>query len=167
MRCCGCLNSFVEHVTNKILDIEETIESLPVRVIADHQGGMKGTSALPHGTTDVSTQKGLEALLRLAKSGKVFVKISGFYRSSKLTSGGYDDMESLIKLFATEIPDQLMWASDWPHTGSSATRSEATKDVPEPFRPVDDEAVLKNIRGWVGPELWWRMTVATPGKLFK
>lgn len=139
---------------------------LPVKVIADHQGGMKGSSALPNNVTNVDQQPGLDILLRLARTGRVFIKISGFYRSSKLTTGGYDDLEPLIKIFAKEVPDQLIWGSDWPHTGSSANRSESTKDVPEPFRVVDNVAILKNIRKWVGPKLWWKMTVDTPGKIY-
>ena len=75
-------------------------------------------------------------------------------------------MEPLIRHFAREVPHQLIWASDWPHTGSAANRTEATKNVPEEFRKVDNEAVLRNIREWVGPEVWHEMTVVTPGKLF-
>lgn len=127
---------------------------------------MKGISALPANVTDVSKQQGLNTLLKLAKTGRVFIKISGFYRSSKLTTGGYDDLEPLIKLFAREVPDQLIWGSDWPHTGSGANRSQATRDIPEAFRVVDNVAILENIRKWVGPRLWWKMTVETPEKIY-
>lgn len=140
------------------------VHELPLPVIADHQGGMAGLSALPNGTADCTAQPGFSSLLSLAKSGKVFVKVSGFYRSSELTTGGYDDLEPLIRYFAREIPQQLIWGSDWPHTGSN--RSQATRLVPEPFREVDDEAVLRNIKDWVGPELWYNMTVVTPAKLY-
>ncbi|OJD33312.1 transcriptional family amidohydrolase family protein [Diplodia corticola] len=144
--------------------IHDVVRDLPIPVIADHQGGMGGLTKLANGSTDVTAQPGFASLLDLAKRGKVFVKISALYRSSKLTEGGYDDVEQLVKTFAREVPQQLIWGSDWPHTGSN--RSEATKYVPEPFRKVDDEAVLKNIRKWVGPELWHQMTVVTPGKIY-
>ncbi|PVH72087.1 hypothetical protein DL98DRAFT_660250 [Cadophora sp. DSE1049] len=146
--------------------IADAVKNLPIRVIADHQGGMKGLSALPKNVTDVTKQTGYKELLRLAKSGKVFIKISGFYRSSTLTSGGYDDLEPLIKAFAKTVPQQLIWGSDWPHTGSGSNRSEATKDIPEPFRDVDNVAILKNIREWVGPQVWYSMTVTTPHHLY-
>lgn len=128
---------------------------------------MKGLSALPANVTDVSRQTGFAELMSLAKTGQLFIKISGFYRSSKLTTGGYDDLEPLIKAFAKEVPDQLIWGSDWPHTGSGADRTEANKDVPEQFRVVDDAAVLKNIRKWVGRDVWYKMTVTTPAKVFR
>lgn len=144
----------------------ETVRDLPVNVIADHQGGMKGLSALPVNVTDVTQQTGFAELMSLAKTGKLFIKVSGFYRSSKLTTGGYDDLKPLIRVFAREVPDQLIWGSDWPHTGSGANRTEANKDVPEQFRIVDDAAVLKNIRKWVGNDVWYKMTVETPAKVY-
>lgn len=65
------------------------------------------------------------------------------------------------------MPDQLIWGSDWPHTGSGANRTEAIKDVPEQFRVVDDAAVLENIRKWVGRDVWYKMTVTTPAKIYR
>jgi predicted TIM-barrel fold metal-dependent hydrolase len=126
---------------------------------------MKGSSALPADVT-VTTQPGYRSLIKLAKSGKVYVKISGFYRSSKLTSGGYDDLEPLIKALASEIPDRLIWASDWPHTGAGADRTDDKKFTPEPFRVVDNAAVLKNVRAWVGSDVWRKMTVHTPSVVY-
>lgn len=148
-------------------DLVDTIRDLPIKVIADHQGGMKGLSALPANVTDVTQQTGFAELMSLAKAEKLFIKVSGFYRSSKLTTGGYDDLEPLIRAFAKEVPDQLIWGSDWPHTGSGANRTEANKDVPEQFRIVDDVAVLKNIRKWVGKDVWYKMTVTTPAKVYR
>lgn len=127
---------------------------------------MKGTSALPSNTT-ITSQPGFDSLVTLARKGKVFVKISALYRSSKLTAGGYDDVEPLVKVLAEEVPEQLIWASDWPHTGSGANRTEENKNIPEKSRTVDDVAVLKNIRKWVGPSLWRKMTVETPKKLYQ
>ncbi|KAF2119608.1 hypothetical protein BDV96DRAFT_642625 [Lophiotrema nucula] len=95
---------------------------------------------------DPLTQPGFSTLLRLAKTGKVFIKISGFYRSSKLTSGGYDDLEPIVKKFVEEMLEQLIWGSAWPHTGSGTNRTEAKKYTPEKFRVVDDAAVLQNIK---------------------
>ncbi|KAB2576676.1 3-methylitaconate isomerase [Lasiodiplodia theobromae] len=140
--------------------IHDLVRDLPIPVIADHQGGMGGLTKLANGSTDVTAQPGFASLLDLAKSGKVFVKISALYRSSKLTTGGYDDLEPLVKFFAQEVPQQLIWGSDWPHTGSN--RTEATRYVPEPFRKIDNEAVLKNIRKWVGWDNIFRGVIGSP-----
>jgi predicted TIM-barrel fold metal-dependent hydrolase len=151
---------------NVSADIYDTVSELPISVIADHQGGMKGTTALPANVTSVTEQPGFKSLLALAKAGKVYIKISAFYRSSKLTSGGYDDLEPLIKKFAKEVPERLIWASDWPHT-SGTNRTEANRYIPEPFRVIDDAAVLHNIRKWVSPEVWMKMMVETPERIYK
>ena len=126
---------------------------------------MKGTTALSNGTI-TSTQSGFQSLLSLAKSSKVIIKVSALYRASKLTTGGYDDGESLIKSFARQVPARLIWASDWPHTGSGSNRTELARYMPEKFRVVDDVAVLMNVRKWVGEEVFYRMTVHTPAKIY-
>jgi predicted TIM-barrel fold metal-dependent hydrolase len=61
---------------------------------------MKGLSGLPANITSVTEQPGFKTLMSLAKSGKVFIKISAFYRSSTSTTPGYDDLEPLVKVFA-------------------------------------------------------------------
>lgn len=127
---------------------------------------MKGRTDLPAGSSTV-TQPGFNSLMRLAKSGKVFIKTSAGYRSSKLIEGGYDDLEELIKTFAREIPDQLLWGSDWPHTGSSKDRPSRGIEVIEPLRKVDNEAVLRNLRRWMGKEAWIKMMVENPRRMFK
>jgi predicted TIM-barrel fold metal-dependent hydrolase len=128
---------------------------------------MQGTSTLPVNVTSVTKQPGFKSLLALAKSGRVYIRISGFYRSSKLTTRGYDDLEPLIREFAREVPDRLIWASDWPHTGSTANRTEENKLVPDRFRVVDNAAVLQNIHKWVDPDVWRRMTVDTLKEVYE
>jgi predicted TIM-barrel fold metal-dependent hydrolase len=127
---------------------------------------MKGLSALPDTTTDITQQPGYQSLISLAKAGKVIIKVSGLYRSSKLTTGGYDDMQPLITSLAKEIPGSLIWASDWPHTGSAANRSLSNRDTPESFRVVDNMAVQGNIKQWVGPNVWYYMTVQHPLQVY-
>lgn len=105
--------------------------------------------------------------MRLAKNKRVFVKLSAAYRSSKLTEGGYDDMEELITTFAKEIPDQLLWGSDWPHTGSSKDRPSRGIEVIEPLRKVDNVAALKNLRRWMGEKAWMQMMIENPKRMFK
>ena len=129
---------------------------------------MHGLTKLTNRTSDVTAQPGFSSLVRLARSGKVFIKISALYRCSSLTDadgdGGYEDMEPLIKAFAREVPNQLVWGSDWPHTRSD--RSEATRWRQQGFREVDDAAVMRNVREWVGEEVWYQMTVVTPTRLY-
>lgn len=76
-------------------------------------------------------------------------------------------MEELITTFAKEVPGQLLWGSDWPHTGSSKDRPLRGIDVVEPLRKVDNEAALRNLRDWMGEEAWRGMMVENPKRMFK
>jgi predicted TIM-barrel fold metal-dependent hydrolase len=145
--------------------LSETIRNLGVRVIADHLGGMKGSSMLAEGAS-VTSQPGFDGLIALASSKHLVVKVSGFPRTSELESEVYPDLEPVVKKFATEIPDQLIWASDWPHTGEAKDRKGRSLDASEPFRELDDAAILKRIRSWVSEDVWGKMMVDTPARIY-
>lgn len=145
--------------------MSETIKTLGVKVIADHLGGMKGSSMLPNDVS-VTTQLGFDSLIQLAASKHLVVKVSGFPRTSELESEVYPDLEKVVRRFATEIPDQLIWASDWPHTGEAKDRKGRSLDVPEPFREIDDVAILTRIRSWVSGDVWEKMMIETPARMY-
>jgi len=80
--------------------------------------------------------------------GTVVVKISGLYRSSNEITSGFSDMKSSLRP-SPWIPDQLVWGSDWPHTGDGAQRLKNTNlSVKEPFRPIDNLKILQNLQNW-------------------
>ena len=126
---------------------------------------MKAPSLLPD-AADMLQQPGLKEIVRLAEAKLLFIKISGFYRSSDNQGSAYSDLENMVKKFAEEIPNQLIWASDWPHTGNSKDRRGKETKVSEPFQKIDDMAVIKNIKEWVGDTVWQKMLVETPSKMF-
>ena len=84
------------------------------------------------------------------------VKISGLYRASSGTDHCYDDLEPIILALAQQVPDQLIWASDWPHTGEGANRARkghgANLMEVEHFRVIDNEGILKKLRTWIGSD---------------
>jgi predicted TIM-barrel fold metal-dependent hydrolase len=139
---------------------------LGVRIIADHQGGMKGSSSLPEGRPMLS-QPGLASLLSLAVSKHVVIKLSGFYRSSASNGTIFSDLEPLIKKFAAEVPEQLVWGSDWPHTGMGKERIGRSIDVPEPFQEIDDVAVLRQLRHWIEEKTWEKIMVLNPARIYE
>lgn len=146
-------------------ELRHTIENLGVRIIADHFGGMKGSSMLTQGASAIG-QPGFNSLITLAKLKHLIVKVSGFQRASEEEKEGYQDLGPVVKRFATEVPDQLIWASDWPHTGEAKHRKGRSIDIPEPFREIDDVAILKFLRSWVNEEVWEKVMVTTPGKVY-
>lgn len=107
-------------------------------------------------------------MVSLAQDSKVIIKISGLYRASNQGDTGYDDLESIIRALGKQVPHRLVWASDWPHTGESSNRGARDLDKIEDFRTVDNETILKNLRGWIGDEeTWVNMMVHTPSNVYK
>ncbi|KAK6202204.1 hypothetical protein LQW54_008916 [Pestalotiopsis sp. IQ-011] len=150
--------------------IHPTISALPVQVIADHVGGLLGSSKLPGASTpeDALSQPGFSALLDLARLGRVIIKVSALYRCPDETDAAYADVAPIISKLAQEVPDSLIRASDWPHTGEGAQRVGGKNlEKMEEFRKMDDARILSNLREWVGDEdVWHKMMVANPTRLF-
>ncbi|KAI9932433.1 hypothetical protein MW887_008674 [Aspergillus wentii] len=148
--------------------LHDHILALPVTVIADHLGGVLGPSKLSSEyQSSPILQPGFKSLLSLAKQSRVIVKISGLYRMSNESVSNFRDMQSIIQAFAKEIPDQVIWGSDWPHTGDGHNRvKEMALSVKEPFRFIDDDGILRNLRCWMGSEAWEKMVKHNPRRLY-
>ncbi|VUC28762.1 unnamed protein product [Clonostachys rosea] len=149
--------------------IFDTVLALPVPVIADHIGGLKGSSKLPKGANiDHSQQPGYNSLTELARKNKVIIKISGLYRASTKTDTFHDDLAPLVRSLASEVPDQLVWASDWPHTGEGKDRASHGIEKVEAFRHVDNRIILASLRSWIDSETAWvKMLVDNPARIYK
>ncbi|KAJ5088019.1 amidohydrolase 2 [Penicillium angulare] len=148
--------------------LHDTIRDLPVRVIADHLGGMLGPSKLPSTLQlNPTSQPGFKSLLSLAKQGRIFVKISGLYRMSNEMSMNFSDLQSIVQSFATEIPDQIIWGSDWPHTGDGHSRLNKSLEMKEPFRIINNSGILEQLREWMGDDVYSKMLVENPIGLYQ
>jgi predicted TIM-barrel fold metal-dependent hydrolase len=91
---------------DQLADMLPLLEATEARVIVDHCGRPRPAAGLH--------QPGFAALLRLAATGRVFVKISGYAKFSA-QSYPYCDawpyVQCLIQSFGA---DQCVWGSDWP-----------------------------------------------------
>lgn len=104
--------------------LEEIIPQLGVKVCIDHFGGPdlpqvdwdKGESFDPY------CLPGFQSLIALLKAGRTYVKISAPYRLSK--DEGFRDLEIIIREFLREAPNQILYATDWPHTRFSSINVE-------------------------------------------
>ena len=136
--------------------IKDLLEAAPMPVVFDHFAGIQ--SAL--GTN----QPGFDTLVNLLKSGKVYVKISAPYRSSKLAD--YSDVAPVAQALIAANHRRILWGSDWPHPGipvPGRSNSEIT-----PFFQIDDGRVLNLLPTWV-PESASRKTilVENPAELYR
>jgi len=83
------------------------IERIPVKVLIDHAGRPAPTAGL--------SQPAFAAMLRLSKTGRVNVKISGYLKFAKVPYP-FADCWPFVRAIADAFTlDHCMWASDWPY----------------------------------------------------
>lgn len=82
----------------------------------------------------------------------------------------YSDLDIIIRKLVRCVPDQLIWGSDWPHTGEASKRDcrngggIATK---ESFQLIDDRGILQQLRKWIPCEKSWRkLMIENPARVF-
>jgi predicted TIM-barrel fold metal-dependent hydrolase len=82
------------------------IEAIPVRVLIDHCGRPTPEAGL--------NQPGFQALLRLARTQRVSVKLSGYAKFSRRPFP-FDDCWPFVRAIVdTFTLERCLWASDWP-----------------------------------------------------
>jgi D-galactarolactone isomerase len=94
---------------------EAQLSRLPVDVVIDHNG--KFLDPVP------TTHPAFVALQRLLDSGRFWVKLSAPYETSKAGPPGYTDVSALARALAAANPDRCVWATNWPHPGTSPVPS--------------------------------------------
>lgn len=129
-----------------------------VPVVFDHFGGVKAAAG--------PSQPGFGELLELLRTGPAWVKLSGPYRVSNIP--GYTDLTPIAAALLAANPRRLVWASDWPHTGGGADRAARSRTDIEPFRTIDNPAVLADLATWCGSEQIHRqILVDNPTTLYR
>ena len=123
-------------------------------VVFDHFGGARAALGV--------AQPGFETLLKLLRSGKAYVKISGAYRSSTLAPD-YPDVAPLAKALIAENPRRVLWGTDWPHPSQVPGR----RIEVSPLLQIDDGRLFNQLAVWA-PDAALRTTilVENPTKLY-
>jgi predicted TIM-barrel fold metal-dependent hydrolase len=88
-------------------DAFDRIVDLGVPSIVDHMGGMPAGKGLDH--------PGFRRMVELLAKGKLWVKLSGSYRVTA-EDVPYRDTIPMGRALVAANPEQLVWATDWPHT---------------------------------------------------
>lgn len=96
---------------------ESLLADLPGDVVIDHNG--KFLEPVP------VTHPAFAALHRLLRRGNFWVKLSAPYETSRTGPPRYDDVSVLARSLAAGHPDRCVWASNWPHPGTSPLPSNA------------------------------------------
>lgn len=146
------------HVAASLLGVVAAwIDRFHVPLVLDHFGGLQAADG------DGPSPR-LDGLLQLLATGRVYVKLSAFYRAST-TAPDHADLAPLVRRLFDARPDRLLWGSDWPHTGGGQGRR--SPDRVEPFRSVDIPAGLRALRRWAPDEAaLHRVLVDNPAALY-
>lgn len=137
--------------------LADALAASPAPVVLDHFGGLKTTDGIDH--------PGFATLLRLLKGGMVYAKLSAPYRATK--AADFADLAPYAKALVAAAPQRLVWASDWPHTGSASRRGGDLSQV-EPFRPIDDGRVLDLLASWApDPAVRRQILVDNAARLYR
>ncbi|HWD37034.1 MAG TPA: amidohydrolase family protein [Casimicrobiaceae bacterium] len=126
--------------------IAPVIAATEVRVAIDHMGRPR-----PEAGTDAP---GFRAILRLAKSRRAVVKLSGADRFSRCAAPHDDVLPFTGAIVGAFGPDHLVWGSDWPFV-RSARRVDYGPALRWLERIVGDDALLTRILRDT-PARWFR-----------
>jgi len=125
---------------------EEVLRRLPGTIVIDHTGKFLEPVETSH--------PGFQCLLRLVETGRVWVKLSAPYETSKKGAPHYDDVGVLAKGLIEAVPERMLWASNWPHPS-------AQNNLP------DDAMLMDVLPHWVGEDaLTRRILVDNPAALY-
>ncbi|MBN3754800.1 amidohydrolase family protein [Paraburkholderia sp. Tr-20389] len=124
---------------NVIDALAPRIQAQPHPIVLDHFGLAKAAKG--------PEQEGFSALTGLMASGKVYVKLSGPYYISE-QGRGYTDAGIIAGTLVSAAPDQVVWGSNWPHTGGTRRPDNAKPTDIEPFRNEDEGQNLSLVKQW-------------------
>ncbi len=138
--------------------IESTVLESSLPIVFDHFGGARAEAGL--------NDAGFQALVRLVRAGKAYVKVSGAYRASSSGPPDYADVRPFARALIEANPRRVLWGSDWPHPDSRR------REGPDVFRispdlQIDDVAVLTQLAVWA-PDASRRraILVENPARLY-
>jgi 2-pyrone-4,6-dicarboxylate lactonase len=118
----------------------------PVPVVVDHIGRLDASLGL--------RQPLFETFCRLLDNPKVWMKVSGMDRISKL-GPPYDDAQPFAKKLVGDFGDRVLWGNDWPHPNHSG--------------PIPDEDQLVQLIGRIAaaPAQRQALLVDNPARLYR
>jgi D-galactarolactone isomerase len=96
----------------------ERLRRLPCRLVIDHNGKYMEPVAPDH--------PAFATLLELLDGGRVWVKLSAPYETSRSGPPRYEDVSILARRLAAHAPERCLWASNWPHPGQTVPPSNTT-----------------------------------------
>jgi len=91
-----------------LVELKDWLRSLAATLVIDHMGRVDVNQSIE--------QEPFKVLLGLVKDRGAWVKLSG---ADRLSASGYpySDVVPFARTLIAAAPEQMIWGSDWPHTG--------------------------------------------------
>ncbi len=96
---------FLMHV-DEFPDLDRMLDDLPIDVVFGHFGYVRTDKGM--------AAPGFQALLRLLRAGRAWVKFTGPYRISP-NPMPHADVTAFGRELVATAPERIVWGSDWPH----------------------------------------------------
>lgn len=96
---------FLMHV-DEFPSLDRQLADFPVDVVFGHLGYVN--------TSKTTAEPGFQALLRLMKDGRAWVKLTAPYRLT-MSALPYPDTDAFAAALVDAAPERLLWGTDWPH----------------------------------------------------
>jgi predicted TIM-barrel fold metal-dependent hydrolase len=166
------LGVLFDRVTDQVawfinLQLVPVLKELTIPVITDHYAYLKGHTWFSHSdgsSFDPLTQPGLQSLISLLKSGKLYIKLSAPYRVSN--DPHYADMKAVTRALVEANPKRILWGSDWPHNWRWEDQVGCDPFEVQPPLVVDSLGWLETLKNWLTEEEFRLMMVDNPRELF-
>ena len=120
-----------------LVELESRIAKLPTDFVIDHIGLIRASEGGVR-------QPAFQALLRLFRTGRCWVKLTGGYRISS-EAPPYREVIPMVEALVKERPDRILWGSDWPHVMMKAKMPNTTELFDLLLDWVPDEKVRNQI----------------------
>ena len=131
----------------------DTYAQLGLPVVLDHFAGGATDNAEGHAM--------LEPLLHAMTTQPLYVKLSAAYRMPASCHA-----HALARAFYQAAPTQVLWGSDWPHTGGAGGQGRNPEAV-EPFRNINNQDALIHITQALGSDVAvHQVLVSNPAHLY-
>ena len=88
-------------------DLERRLSALATDSVLAHMGHCPARHGLGH--------PALQALLRLVRGGRTWVKLTGGERFTAERTAPYGDVVPVAQALVAAAPERCLWGSDWPH----------------------------------------------------
>lgn len=127
-------------------DLERRLSALAVPSVLAHMGHAPAHHGLGH--------PGMQALLRLLRGGRTWVKLTGGERFTGEQAAPYGDVVPVARALVAAAPERCLWGTDWPHVQLK---------VPMP----NDGVLLDQLATWVpDSETRRAILVDNPARLY-